>query len=172
MRIYLTLPLLAMAPLSLMAHCDTLDGPVVHAARKALDTGDVRHALIWVQPDGEAAIRDAFTQTVAVRRLNAQSRALADRYFFETLVRIHRAGEGAPYTGIKDHGEEVPADRAIENGSADEILAQVRHELTSRLAELRRRANYGANVAAGRDWVKAYVEFVHYVENLTPKHEH
>lgn len=27
------------------AHCDTLDGPVVSAARKALETGNVNHAL-------------------------------------------------------------------------------------------------------------------------------
>ncbi len=78
------------------AHCDGLDGPVVTAARTALDSGDPNLVLIWVQPRDEAEVRQAFAQAIAVRKLNAQARDLADRYFFETLVRLHRAGEGAP----------------------------------------------------------------------------
>ena len=83
----------------LAAHCDTLDGPVVAAAWRALDSGNINLVLIWVQKKDETEIRNHFQKTVAVRKLNAQVKDLADMYFFETLVRLHRAGEGAGYTG-------------------------------------------------------------------------
>ena len=100
-----------------------MDGPVVQAARKALETGEVKLVLIWVQKQDEGDIKEAFQKTLTVRKLGAAAKELADRYFFETLVRIHRAGEGAPYTGLKpagrDLGPAIPAaDEAIEDASA------------------------------------------------------
>ena len=82
-----------------LAHCDTLDGPVVKAAQKALETGNVNQVLIWVQSKNEAEINEAFQKTLAVRTLNPAAQDLADTYFFETVVRIHRDGEHAPYMG-------------------------------------------------------------------------
>ncbi len=100
------------------AHCDTLDGPVVVAAQKALDTGDVNPVLIWVQEKDEAQIREAFNKTLSVRKLSPEANDLADMYFFEMLVRVHRAREGAPYTGLKpaglDRGAVGAADKALE----------------------------------------------------------
>jgi hypothetical protein len=107
-----------------LAHCDGLDGPVVGAARMALQTADLNRVLIWVRPDDISEIRRAFDEALAIRRLGPQAQELADRYFFETLVRIHRAGEGAPYTGLKpagrDLGPAIPAaDKAVETGSLE-----------------------------------------------------
>ena len=85
----------------LFGHCDTMNGPVIKAAEKALETGNVNLVLIWVQKKDEATIKEAFQKTLAVRKLNAEAKKLADMYFFETLVRIHRAGEGVAYTGLK-----------------------------------------------------------------------
>lgn len=108
------------------AHCDTLDGPVVETARTALETGDVTPLLKWVQADDEKEIRTAFQKTLAVRAKGAEAKELADMYFFETLVRIHRAGEGAPYTGLKPGADVDPAvalaDRALETGSVDKLV--------------------------------------------------
>src|SRR5512145_2539739 len=89
---------------SLRAHCDGLDGPVVQAATRALATGNVNLALIWVHPKDEPEIRTAFAETAAVRRHGPRARRLADRAFFETLVRVHRAGEGAQYEGLRPAG--------------------------------------------------------------------
>src|SRR5687768_5192543 len=89
--------MLCAIPTTASAHCDSLDGPVVKAAQQALASRDVRAVLIWVGAGDEAEIRSAFDQTLAVRELDPRARALADRYFFETVVRVHRAGEGAPY---------------------------------------------------------------------------
>ena len=156
------------------AHCDTMDGPVVTAARKALDSGDIGYVLPWVAEDDEPAIRAAFDHTRKVRALGAEAKDLADNYFFETLVRVHRAGEGAPYTGLKPAGSEVnpavaAADKAFETGSDDALVAllteAVQHNVHSRFAEAKAAQSKDINdIAARRRGVHAYVEFVHYVE--------
>lgn len=158
------------------AHCDGLDGPVVEAGRVALESGDVRHALVWVLPEAEPEVRRAFQHALEVRALSEQARELADHFFFETLVRVHRAGEGEPYTGLKpagrDLGPAIPAaDRALQGGSLAELEAllveQVRHGLRERFhaAEAARDFSPG-DVAAGRAFVAAYVPFLHYVEGF------
>lgn len=164
------------APASVLAHCDGLDGPVVKAARAALEARNPALILIWVQAGDEPEIREAFEQTLAVRTLSPQARELADRFFFETVVRVHRTGEGAPYTGLKpagrDLGPAIPAaDRAIDQGSVEPLVrllteAMVEH-LRTRFDEVVAAQSYARDdVAAGRDYVRAYVEFVHYVERL------
>ncbi|MCC6393482.1 MAG: hypothetical protein IT167_22975 [Bryobacterales bacterium] len=158
------------------AHCDGMDGPVVKAARGALEAGDVRIVLAWVQKDDEAAVREAFTQTQAVRRLNSQAQELADRYFYETVVRIHRAGEGEPYTGLKPAGRDPglaveSADKAIESGSVDglvKLLSEAAAKgVRERFQQVRARKGFASgDTDAGREYVKAYVEFIHYAEGL------
>ena len=168
--------LFALTPARALAHCDGLDGPVVKAAQRALETRNPALVLIWVQEQDEPEIRKTFEQTLAVRALSSQARELADRFFFETLVRVHRAGEGAPFTGLKpagrDLGPAIPAaDEAVRVGSVE----PVRHLLTVAIQE-RLRQQFGEvmatktfepdDVAAGRAYVKAYVEFIHFVELL------
>jgi Family of unknown function (DUF6448) len=85
-------------------HCDSLDGPVVTAARRALDAGNVDVVLPFVPEQGEAEVKDVFQSTLQGRQLDDETREVADRLFFETVVRVHRAGEGAPYTGLKPAG--------------------------------------------------------------------
>jgi hypothetical protein len=163
-------------PAPAMAHCDGLDGPVVTAARAALDSGDANGILIWVQPADEAEVRAVFADAVAVRKLGPEARELADRHFFETLVRLHRAGEGAPYMGLKpagrDLGPAIPlADKAIADGSerelADFLAKQASTGVHERFAELQRKRKFRANdLAAGRAYVASYVTFIHYVEGL------
>lgn len=156
------------------AHCDTLTGPVVQAARTALERGDVTPVLPWVKAEHEAEIRTAFRQTLVVRALGAEARALADRYFYETLVRIHRAGEGAPYTGLKDQPAEpiiALADQALADGSAEAMIQRITAHVAAgiqkhfdRAAGARRRQ--GESVSAGREFVDAYVRYTHYVEGI------
>jgi hypothetical protein len=159
-----------------LAHCDGLDGPVVTAARNALQTDNVNLVLIWVQPDDEAEIRAAFAQTMLVRKQSPEAQVLADRAFFETLVRVHRAGEGAPYTGLKpagrDLGPAIPAaDRALEIGAVaplqDLMADAVRRGLEEHFEAVRALRGYDPNdVAAGRRYVQAYVAYIHYVERV------
>lgn len=158
------------------AHCDGTDGPVVKAARRALETHDASLVLIWVQKKDEAEVRQVFQATLAVRNLSPDAMELADQYFFETLVRLHRAGEGAPYTGLKpagrDLGPAIPAaDRALEEGSMGSLKALLTDAMQRGLREHYEKAltkkNFRADdLAAGREYVEAYVEFVHYVERI------
>jgi hypothetical protein len=164
---------LTLAPAAASAHCDTLDGPVVKTAQTALEKKDVAPVLAWVKPDGEAEIRTAFQEAVRARTASPASREASDRRFFETLVRVHRAGEGAEYTGLKAAGEGLTpglraADAAIEKKDASAVeraLADAaRSGVRQRFAALSAIKPPGADVAAGRRWVEAYVEYVHYVE--------
>lgn len=146
-------------------HCDAIDGPVVTAARRALDQHDVGAVLPYVKSDGEPEVRAAFDRAVKVRALNAEAAEVADRWFFETVVRVHRAGEGAPFTGLKpaglDVGPVIPAaERALGSGSADELAAllceAVREETSRRLAAVMRlEAHAEDGVAAAREYVEA-----------------
>jgi uncharacterized protein DUF6448 len=159
-----------------LAHCDGLDGPVVKAAQRALQTGNVDRVLIWVRPQDEDEIKKAFDETLAVRKLSPQAQALADRYFFETLVRIHRAGENAPYTGLKpagrDLGPAIPAaDKALEAGSDEALIElltrKVQEGVRTHFEEVVKKKSFEPNdVAAGRSYVEAYVTYIHYVERL------
>lgn len=167
--------LLTGLPATARAHCDTLDGPVVKTAHTALETGRLNPVLAWVRPGDEAEVKAAFARARAVRKLGPEARELADTFFFETVVRVHRAGEGAPYTGLKaagqDLGPAVPvADRAIAKRSADEVekllVAAVRKGLHHRLERVMARPQPGENVAEGRAWVEAYVPYVHWVEGV------
>lgn len=158
------------------AHCDALDGPVVLEAKAALEANDVKPLLKWVQAKDEAEIREAFARTVAVRKLGAEAKQVADTYFFETLVRVHRAGEGAPYSGLKPAGlidpAFVKADRVLEGGSIDELAEAIGahaeeglRERYARAAEARKHAH--DSVEAGRKYVEAYVTYIHYVEGIS-----
>ena len=166
----------AALPAGAQAHCDGLDGPVVSAARTALASGDVNAVLIWVRPQDEDEIRSVFQAARAVRTLSPQAQELADRHFFETLVRLHRAGEGAPYNGLQPAGRDLgpairAADRAVETHSPREVAALLTSGLQDgirdRFAELERLRRFSpSDLASGRAYVGRYVSFVHYVEAL------
>lgn len=149
-------------------HCDTLDGPVVTAAGHALETGDVEEALAYAPESAEQEIREAFALTSDVRSLGEEAKKLADLSFFETVVRLHRAGEGAPYDGLKpaglDTGPVIPlAEHAIESGDGEALLKllsntvqdQVEHRLAN-VMELARDSD--RDLAHKRAWVSAMLD--------------
>jgi hypothetical protein len=157
-------------------HCDTRDGPVVTAAKKAVETGNVNLALIWVPNEAEKEVRKAFDRVIRVRKTGKEAQDLADEWFFETVVRLHREGEGAPYTGLKPAGLEkgpvVPrAEKAIAKGNPEEAISFMLHvveeDLHQRFNLAMERARYDVNdIAAGRAYVQAYLGFVVYAHHL------
>lgn len=155
------------------AHCDTLDGPVIQDARKALESRDVTPVLKWVREKDEKAIGAAFAEALGAR--GTKNAAEAENRFFATLVKVHRAGEGAPFTGLKPAGAVEPAvaaaDKALAGGSPDTVVNlvtdAVAHGIKERFA--RAAATYrhkDESVAAGREFVEAYTAYTHYVERL------
>lgn len=161
---------------SALAHCDTLDGPVIILAKQALEKKDVKIVLPWVAKEKEGEILHAFELATAVRGKGEKEKELADRYFFETLVRVHREGEGAPFTGLKpaglDLGPAIPAaDKALESGNPEPLLKLVNEKIHAGIhkyyVEAReKKARAGESVEAGRAYVQAYVPYLHFVERL------
>lgn len=157
-----------------IAHCDTMSGPIIPEAQAALEKGDVTPILKWVKKDNEAEMKTAFEMAVAVRSINPEAKTLADQYFLETLIRLHRAGEGAPYTGLKDEPVEpivAMADRALADGSPDEMINEISSHMAAAIKEKFARAvatqkHKDDSVEAGREFVEAYVTYTHYVEGI------
>lgn len=159
-----------------LAHCDGLDGPVVQAAQKAIANGDLNLVLIWVQKSDEAQIKKSFEETLAVRKLSLEARQLADMHFFEMLVRLHRAGEGAAFTGLKpagrDLGPAIPAaDKALRDGNAEPLVKLLTTTIQDRVRDhfnetLSKQKFAKDDLDAGRAFVRAYVEYIHCIEAL------
>jgi hypothetical protein len=166
--------LLALPPL-VWGHCDTLDGPVVIDAKAALAKGDIAPVLKWIPASGEHEVREAFAKTLAVRGKGKEAQELADTWFFETLVRVHRASEGAPYTGLKAAGAEeetiVAADKALATGKVDDlvklVVEAVEHGIRHRFEQTAEKKKHAEqDVEQGRAYVASYVDFIHYGERI------
>jgi hypothetical protein len=155
------------------AHCDTLDGLVIQDARKALETGDVTPVLKWVKQKDEKVVRTAFAKALSAKgKKKAYS---TENQFFATLVKIHRAGEGAPFTGLKPAGEVEPAiaeaDKALASGSSDYLVKLVTDDAAAGIRTRYDRAavtykHKDESIEQGREFVEAYVAYTHYVERL------
>ena len=156
------------------AHCDTMNGPLIKDARLAIAQNNINYALKWVSSKNEAEIKDAFKLMMKVRETGPEGKELAEKYFFETLVRIHRTGEGMPYTGIKPSGTPIDekimaADKSIESGNLsplkDIISKEKLAELTIRFNKVMSLKNFDVNnVEAGREYIEAYVLFFKFAE--------
>lgn len=171
---------LLLHPQPASAHCDTLDGPAVKDGRLALETGNVNIALKWVHPDGAAELSRIFEQAQAAGRLGEEARLVADQWFLENMVRIHRAGEGAPYTGLQPAGTQIDervraADEAVASGTlaplAELVPAEQRPELERRFAEVLAHQDFPVDdVDAGRSYLEAYVRFFKLAEGHDDDH--
>lgn len=157
-------------------HCDTRDGPVVKAAMKALETGNLNFVLIWIPQESEKELKNIFAKTRKARKAGRDAQEVADDWFFENTIRLHRAGEGAAYTGMKpaglSEGPVVPkAEKAIETGNSQEtidfILGTVEDDLTLRFHHVMDKKNYDVDdVAAGREFIEGFIGWVVYSHHL------
>lgn len=163
-------------PGHVLAHCDGMDGPVIMAAQKALDTGNITPVLIWVPKKDEVEIKKVFQDALEVRKLSPKAKEIADMHFFETLVRVHRASEGEPFTGVqpagRDLGPAIPAaDKSIDTSKLEPvaklIMGKVHEGLHARFEAVMAKKNFKPeDTQAGREYVEAYVKYLHYVEKL------
>lgn len=185
----LALSVVVLRPVRADAHCDTMDGPAVQDGRLALETGNPNHALKWVGAEQEHELRDIFDLARTARAQGEEAREVADRWFLENLVRTHRAGEGAPYTGLQPSGAPVDervvaADRCVDTGTLEPLAglvpAELVPELERRLAAVLAHKHYDVDdLEAGRAYVEAYVRFVKLAEgeehaghHAHPAHRH
>ena len=162
------------------AHCDTMDGPVIKDARISIEKNNVNYVLKWILPENEAELKDAFVLSMKVRELSPEAKVLAEKYFFETLVRLHRSGEGVPFNGVKPSGTPVDekilaADKSIEVGNLsplkDKVSKEMLPELTERFENVMALRNFDVNnVKDGREYIEAYVKFFKFAEGEVEGH--
>jgi len=163
------------------AHCDTMDGPLIADAKKAMAQNNVNYALKWVSAENESEIRDAFILVMKVKGLSPEAKELSEKYFFDILVRIHRAGEGVPFTGVKPSGTPIDekvlaADKSIEMGNLATLEGKISKndmpELTERFEKVMSLKNFDVNnVEAGREYIEVYVQFFKFAEGEEAHHE-
>lgn len=166
---------------SALAHCDSMDGPVAQAALAALENGNPNLVLPFAPAEAEGELKETHARAVKVRALGPEAKVLADRAFVETVVRLHRAGEGAPYTGLKpagqDFGPAIPAaEQAIGSGDLSKVEAllgkEIAHGLEERFAHVLHTRNAppapqtSSEVPSARERVNAEFGFIAYVEGV------
>lgn len=151
-----------------------MDGPLITDARKALVKNNVNYVLKWVSHANESEIRDAFNLAMKVMGFSSEAKELSEKYFFDTLVRIHRIGEGMPFTGVKPSGTPIDekilaADKSIEIGNLSPLTGMVSKddlsELTKRFNRVITLKNFDVNnLETGREYIEAYVQFFKFAE--------
>jgi hypothetical protein len=174
--------LLMLFPKKVHAHCDTMDGPAVKDGQKALDTGNINYAYKWIFKEYEVELKEIYDKALKARQLGAEAKEVADRWFLENFVRIHRAGEGASYDGLKPSGYEldpvvVAADKSIDIGNMSPLKGLVTEEEYHALEEKFDKAmalkDFDINdVDAARKYVEAYVTFFKLAEGEEHDHGH
>ena len=157
------------------AHCDSYDGPVIKDATRALETNNVNLVLKWITDEQEQEIIPLFNKTYSLKNGDKEIYAIVEKHFFETLVRLHRETEGAPYTGLKPAGTTKPiiqmTDKALKEGNVDDFLVKLNNhigkvvrEKYQIVAELDKVKDNSKE--QGRAFVEAYVVYTHTVEAL------
>lgn len=164
-----------MLPQQASAHCDSYDGPVIKDAMAALEAKDVTPVLKWIEPQHEEEITSLFRKTVKFKNADPEIYELLEKHFFETLVRLHREGEGAPYTGLKPAGSTSKiiqmTDAALHEEEPEPLISALKSHLEKVVREKyekveRLKNDKDASPAAGRKFVTAYVDYTHTIEAL------
>lgn len=158
------------------AYFDSYDGPVVKDAQRALESGDVTPVLKWVNKDAEPEVEKSFNEALQVRGMNPQVKEMSEKNFLETVVRLHLQAEGESFTGLKPMGTPPQpyvreADNAIDRGHVDNLVKQMGDQavlgIKHRFADaFERKGKKDLSVEAGRAYVRAYIEFIRYLEEL------
>ena len=157
------------------AHCDSYDGPLIKDALKALETNNVSLVLKWIEPADEKEITDLFNKTYALKTGDQEIYSIVEKHFLETLVRLHREGEGQPFTGLKPAGSASPivvmADQALADHDIDELLGKLDNHINSVIREKYNKVEKLGKIKetdtqTGREFVAAYVDYAHTLEAI------
>lgn len=167
--------LMMLVSLPAQAHCDSYDGPVIQDALRALEQDDVSLVMKWIEPQYEAEISNLFTKTVSLKDQDQEVYDIVEKHFLETLVRLHREGEGAPFTGLKPAGSATPlvqmADASIAQNDLTGLLTKLTDHLQKDLSDKYQKVMdlhkvKDQSVEQGRAYVAAYVDYTHTLEGI------
>jgi hypothetical protein len=178
MMIFNGISVLLLSPLALllMAHCDTMDGPLIKDAQKALESKSISPVLKWIKEEDEEEITKMFEQVLAFSLKNPELTKMLEMYFLETVTRVHRKDEGASYIGLKPAGYPIDpiikkGDLSLETGSAEEVAEllskEIKKEILKRFEKalkLKNKADEDPDI--GRHYIEAYADYIHLIEHL------
>lgn len=163
------------------AHCDSYDGPVIKEALVALKTNNVDLVLKWISPEQEAEVISLFNKTIKLKSEDEEVYSIVEKYFLETLVRLHRETEGEPYTGLKPLGSVTEIIKMADNSLTEGNLNTLSSALTKHIEEVLKEKHEKAfalskvkdeSVEKGREYVAAYVDYTHTLEGIHTILEH
>jgi hypothetical protein len=176
----MSLVLIASFPLMASAHCDTMEGPTVADGYKAIENNNVNYVMKWVGPQYEKEITDKFNLTMKVKDLSPEAKQLAEQYFFSEVIRVHRAGENAPFDGLKPVGTPIDekvkaADESIAVGNLSPLEGMIEQdkmpELKERFEKVMSLKDFDVNnLEEGREYIEAYVKFFKFAEGEEEGH--
>lgn len=170
-----SLALLALDSANVWGHCNRENGPVAKDARKALEKEDFQKIAIWVSKGQADELRTKYKECLNVYEKGGKSRKLAESYFVETAIRLHRKSEGMAFTGVKPASPLPPdiakAEKALKTGELNPLIDFLSQELKQKTQKWFRNAmqakkHKNENLGKGREWVDAYVKYVIYVHGL------
>jgi len=153
------------------------NGPVIIAAKKALETGNPNYVLIWVPEESENTLKNLLEKTFCERstRKNIQNRGID--WYFESVNRLHFTCRWPHCPGMTSDGSDMKmivsmVERAFETGNCEEIcgVLPIAHtaEVKLRFHNVMNKRNYTVDdIAAGRAYVSAFIAFIAYLHNLS-----
>lgn len=175
LSVALTLLFMVFSSLQVFAHCDSYDGPTVKDALKALETNNVNLVLKWIDKEQEEEIISLFNKTYNLKKGDKEVYTIVEKHFLETLVRLHRETEGAPFTGLKPAGSTKKivqlSDKALADKDIDDLLEKLNNHIGSIIREKHRKVTEldkvkNESAEKGRAYVAAYVDYTHSIEAL------
>ena len=162
------------------AHCERENGPVAVAAKEALKSEDFSKVAIWIGEEQEEELKNKFRQSLSVYHKGGDSKELATEYFMSNAVRLHRAAEGMPFTGLKPAQAAAKdiqvAEKALKTGNLDPVMDMFSSKMEDEAQKwfqkaLEAKKNKDESVKAGREWADKYVKYIIYLHKLYQKIE-
>jgi len=157
-------------------HCDRNDGPVTRAAKRALETGNAQHILIWIQEDSENTVKNLLEKACCERTTRNDAHNNTVDWYFGTVSRLHSAYHGTHNLNISTKTPEEKAiillvERACESGNFEDLSPVIPDDCTGEMRQyfddvMKMRNFDKKNSAAGRVYVSAVVNFITFVYHL------
>lgn len=149
------------------------NGPVMSAAKKALETGKAHHILIWIPEASENTLKNLLEKACCERRIQTDGYDHIIDWYFATVRRFHSVGYGPRNLNISLKTLEEKTiislvERACESGNFEEIAMVIPDipagELRQQFNDVMKKRNYDVeNIAAGRVYVSEFTDFIAFV---------
>jgi hypothetical protein len=152
------------------------NGPVMRAAKMALETGNADHILIWVPEESENTLKNLLEKTCCERTTQRKARNHSIEWYLQTINRLHSEYYRPHDLNISTKTPEerktiLLVERACETGNFDEIATVMQitsdEEIRQRFNDVLNKSNYDMdNIAAGRAYVSAFTDFIACINSL------